>query len=173
MMSLKDRRAAEKAAKLAEQQRRERARISAEFARAMRGKGRRDAAEHLQADHVDDLALHVIEAMGAVMAGDATDVHVDALAIASNISMLLCERGYGREAMEDVLRGQDAVMGIIARKQRTGRIGVNGQELALLRVLVDTHEQQLRLAPTRAEMREVLAEIKRRQAQGAVLKVVQ
>lgn len=77
----------------------------------------------------------------------------------SNIARLLAERGYGAEAIDDIVAAQQAALSMRLRWERTGRVGVTGTELQQLRTLIEIHEAQLALSPTTGEMRSVISEM--------------
>lgn len=107
-----------------------------------------------------DLMAFAYASLAAVPAGDATDVDLSNLAVITNISHLLCDRGYGADAEPEIIAAQDAVVSMQARYQRTGRVGASGPELQALRMAIDIHEQQMEAQPTCGEMRELLAEMR-------------
>ena len=116
-----------------------------------------------------DLALFAHTAVQALQTGQATDVDANNLAMISNIAMLLAECGYGADALDDIVAGQNAVRAVLARQDRTGRTGCSGLELQAIREMVDLHDQQLHLGPTQREMSAVIAEMRRRMADGEVM----
>jgi hypothetical protein len=174
-MSLKTQLEAKRAAKRAEQDRRAAAEETRKQAQYRREFGRRMWPQlgslTLGADQVRDLVIAAWSALDALPTGRGEECHIHTLACVANMSLLLSEIGYGAEALEDIKRGQDAVVSVMGRYARTGRAGCSGQELQLLRTLVDVHEQQLSLSPTRDEMLRVIAEMRRRMAAGEVLEV--
>ena len=129
-----------------------------------------DLVRSMASEQVTDLSLFQRSAMDAMRRGDATETDLNNLAVAANISMVLCERGVGPEYLPDVLAAQDALVRIQARAVRTGRIAADGPGLQALLALLDVHEAQIE-ACTQAEMLSALQEIKNRRAAGQVIGV--
>lgn len=144
--------------------------VSAEdIERRMLGELALIADQGMQRDQITDLSLFGHAALAALERGHATSVDTNNLAVISNVCMLLCEIGYGVEAIGDVIAGQRAVVSLKAREARTGRAVATGQELQAIRGVIDIHDQQLDMAPTAREMRVIMAELKRRLSAGEVM----
>lgn len=111
--------------------------------RALRSAAAAQSTADLDPDQLRDLRIGYHGALAAITSGTAQDSDAHALALASNVSMLLCEHGIGAEYLDDVIAAQHAVMSIQARRERVGRYGATGPELALLQTLLDLHDQQL------------------------------
>ena len=129
-----------------------------------------DLITSMDGGQVLTLSLFQREALDAMRSGKATETHMNNLALAANVSMVLCERGVGPECLPDVLSAQDALVRIQARAMRTGRIAADGPGLQALLALLDVHEAQIE-ACTQAEMLSALQEIKNRRAAGQVIEV--
>lgn len=125
-------------------------------------------ARAMAADQQLDLVIFCSSALDALAHGQATDIDVNNLAMISNLSMILCERGIGGNVLDDVIEAQCAVVEIQQRQARTGRIGASGPGLQALRDLVDIHEQQLEAAPM-GEVRAAISTMRNRMAAGHVL----
>lgn len=128
-----------------------------------------DASQAMTPDKARDLALFAHASMAALQRGEATEVDANNLALISNVALLLAEIGYGIEALPEIQAGQLAANGVRLRQLRTGRAVATGPELQALRELVDLHDQQLQLQPTGAQMTAVIAELRRRMADGEVM----
>lgn len=122
-------------------------------------------------DHTQsrDLLVFALAALDAVTRGEATDVDLNNLAVISNISLLLCERGYGANVLDDVIAAQHVVVSMRERFDRTSRVGVDGPGLQRLRDLMDIHGQQLEAQPTRQEMLGILSTMRQRMSAGHVM----
>lgn len=116
-----------------------------------------------------DLALAARSAFDDITHGRGCDEHLDTLACAANVSLVLAERGYGPECEGKIKDAQQALLRMRARQQQGKHIGVDGPGAQALRDLLDTHEQQIQHAG-RAEVSNALLEVHRRMAQGHVFR---
>lgn len=122
-----------------------------------------------QAQQVD-IALAARIAFEEVSHGRGIDDHIDTLACAANVSLVLAERGYGPECEPKIIEAQAALMRIKARQQQGKAIGLDGPGAQALRDLMDTHEQQIEHAG-KAEVASALIEINTRRVTGQVMSV--
>jgi hypothetical protein len=140
--------------------------------RALRSTAAAQSTADLDPDQLRDLRIGYHGALAALTSGTANDSDAHALALASNVSLLLCEHGIGREYLDDVIAAQQAVVSIKARRERVGRYGATGPELALLQTLLDLHDAQLDSEDCKEYVLiGALVECKRRAAAGHVLEV--
>jgi hypothetical protein len=119
-----------------------------------------------------DLSLFQRAALDALRRGQATETDTNNLAVAANISMVLCERGFGAEYLPDVMAAQDALVRILARAARTGRYAADGPGLQALAQFVEIHEAQI--APgvcMQADVISAVQEVQNRRAAGQVIEV--
>lgn len=130
---------------------------------------RNEAAQPLAEEQVRDLLIYAIQSVASVGSGEAIESDLHNIACMSNVSMLLAEWGLGDEYLDDIRAGQDAVVSMMARHERVGRVGASGPELVALRRLLEIHEAQLESGITRGEMVSALNEIRRRMSTGQVL----
>lgn len=126
-------------------------------------------AHTLDDAQIADLSMFGLVALQAITSGRAGEAELTDIAVMSNITRLLAERGYGAEALPEIIAAQQAALSMRQRWERTGRVGLAGPELQALRTLMDIHEQQLALGPTAAEMRGVIAEMRAANAAGKVI----
>lgn len=142
-----------------------------------KGKGRRDPRAWLQAigmqqpltqEQQDDLGLAVHLAIERLRVGAPIDGDWHTLAAAVNVSMVLCEKGVGREHLDDVLAAQDALLRIFDRHAKIGRWAFDGQAYTELTRAVAIHEAHA-AAITRDGARAAMLEVRRRAARGEVL----
>jgi hypothetical protein len=126
----------------------------------------------LDKTQVRDLLLYCHSALEAIRTGQGNDDHANHLALASNISLVLCEQGLGREWVGKVQEAQDAIVMLGARRRRIGRYVATGTELQRIQALLELHDQQMVSEHcTEGLMAQALAEIQRRVASGAVVEV--
>lgn len=142
-----------------------------------KGKGRRDPGAWLQAigmqqpltqEQRDDLGLAVHLAIERLRIGQPIEGDWHTLAAATNVSMVLCERGVGAEYLPDIIAAQDALLRVWERKQRTGTWGFDGPAYKALARAVEIHEAHAG-AITRDGARAAMLEVRRRAARGEVL----
>jgi hypothetical protein len=140
--------------------------------RTLRAAAAAQSTEQLDTEQVRDLRIGYHGALAAVIHGNATDTDANALALASNVAMLLCEYGIGREYLPDVLEAQNAVIALQQRRERAGKYGVTGTELAKLQTLLDLHDAQLDSEDCKEfVLIGALNECKRRVASGHVVRI--
>lgn len=121
---------------------------------------------------VRDLAIYCHSALEAIRQGTGNDEHLNHLALATNISLVLCEQGLGEDWIDKVREAQDAVVMLKARQGRIGRYVVTGTELQRLQALLELHDAQLESEDcTEGMLVRAMGEITRRVAAGAVVGV--
>lgn len=118
-----------------------------------------------------DLTLAVRVAAQAMRSGAGMECHVDTLASAVNVALILCERGAGKEYEPAIIAAQTALMRTIERGKRTGRWGFDGPALAEVDTALAIYEAQLAAVP-RIAARDAVREVTRRLNQGHVFEVV-
>lgn len=148
------------------------AKLRRETGRAIQQHRQREAKLPLDEGQTLDLVLYANEAIALLAQGKANDSDLHSLACLSNVSLLFAERGLGCEYVDDVKAGQQAIVSMFQRFERTGRVGASGPELQAVRVLVQIHEAQLEAKPTRGEMLDVLAAIRARQQEGETISLL-
>lgn len=100
--------------------------------------------------------------------GQEGDFHT--IACSLNIALILSERGYGAEWIDQIKAAQDGLMRCVARGQATGRWGLDGPAMTALSQALSLHDEQIELA-TQKEIREAVAEVHRRVIVGEVLEM--
>lgn len=129
-------------------------------------------AEPLQFDQVQSICIAARASLNRITQyGEATEQHWCDLAQPVNVSLLLCERGFGEDLIDDIRAAQDALMRAMHRGKRTLRYGLDGPGVMAIQRALDIHDQQIELV-TRGEMLDVLMELRRRIDEGNVLEVV-
>jgi hypothetical protein len=98
--------------------------------------------------------------------GKESDFHT--IACSLNIALVLAERGYGAEWVEQVKAAQDGLMRCLGRGQKTGSWGLDGPAMTALSEALALHDEQIVLA-TQKEIREAIAEVHRRITNGDTL----
>lgn len=128
------------------------------------------AIQPVSADQARDLAIAYHGALNAIAHGKGTEEDANTLALAANIALMLVELGLGIDQLPTVHAGQDAIVNMMHREQRTGRLGFTGEELRAVQDLLDLHDAQLADRDcTEAVMVAALDECKRRRDAGQVL----
>lgn len=130
------------------------------------------AIQPVSADQARDLAIAYHGALNAIASGNGNGEDANTLALAANIALMLVELGLGIDQLQTVHAGQDAIVSMMARERRTGRLGFTGPELKAVQDLLDLHDAQLSDEDcTEAVMIAALDECKRRRDAGQVLGV--
>lgn len=124
----------------------------------------------LNPSQVRDNVLYCRLAVDAIRVGQGNGEHVNHLALATNISLLLCEMDIGGDWIDKVREAQDALVTLTARHRRIGRYVLSGPELQRMNTLLDLHDAQLTGDTcTEGVMVRALAEIRRRVEDGNVV----
>jgi hypothetical protein len=124
----------------------------------------------MDAGQVRDLALYCHSAIDALSRGQGTDHHTNHLALAVNVSLMLCEAGLGGDWLDKVREAQDALVTLEARRNRIGRYVLSGLELQRLTAAIELHDSQLASPDcTEGLMVRALTEIRRRVESGNVI----
>lgn len=87
------------------------------------------------------LSLHVCISNLARGVADANDW--DNINQAINMAIIFAENGIGDEWRADILAGRDAMAECVLRFQRTGKIGINGDELKAINAAISVHDAQI------------------------------
>lgn len=64
-----------------------------------------------------------------------------------NVCLALCEMGYGKEFVPDLVRAQGAMALLRDRGKATGKFILRAEEMTAINVALDIHDQQIELAP--------------------------
>lgn len=128
------------------------------------------AIQPVSADQARDLAIAYHGALAAIASGKGSAEDANTLALAANIALMLVEVGLGIDQLPTVQASQEAIVSMMSRERRTGRLGFTGQELRAVQALLDLHDAQLTDPDcTEAVMVAALDECKRRREAGQVL----
>ncbi len=117
-----------------------------------------------------DLAVPVRTAAMAMRSGVAVEHHVHTLASCVNVSLVLCERGAGKEYESDIIAAQMALMRTIERGKRTGRWGFDGPALHEVERALQVWDAQLDVVP-KSSLRDAVREVHSRMDRGLVFEV--
>lgn len=131
----------------------------------------RRLAESVPEDEALSLALLAHEAVSALSAGQADEIHLNNLAVIANMTMVLCDQGIGSDYIDDAIAAQHSIASIQARLARTGKVGATGPELLMVRAMVDLHDQQLHSGMQRKDFQAAAAEMFRRSQAGNLIEV--
>ncbi len=99
--------------------------------------------------------------------GQEGDFHT--IACSLNIALILSERGYGTDWIDQIKAAQAGLIRCLIRGQKTGSWGLDGPAMTVLAEALALHDEQIELA-TGKEIREAIAEVHRRVIVGEVLK---
>lgn len=128
------------------------------------------AIQPVSADQARDLAIAYHGALNAIAHGKGNAEEANTLALAANMTLMLVEVGLGIDQLPTVHAGQDAIVNMMRREQRTGRLGFTGEELRSVQDLLDLHDAQLSDPDcTEAVMVAAVDECRRRREAGQVL----
>jgi hypothetical protein len=117
-----------------------------------------------------DLSLAALGAFDEIVNGRGIGDHVDTLALASNVCLVLSERGYGPECEPKIKEAQQALLRVRERVSRGLRIGLDGTGAQALRDMLSTQDQQMAEAG-QVEVADAVLEVRTRAAQGHVMTV--
>lgn len=118
--------------------------------------GRALGACPMPADDQTALNLLAWSALDDVLHGRGSYHHLDALASAANVSLLLCEQGIGADYLQVIVTAQEALMHAHRRAAEGKAIGLDGPGAHALRVALDIHQQQITFAGRAAYAQAVL-----------------
>lgn len=110
------------------------------------------------------LNLPVREALQSFRDGTGTDVHWHTLAAITNVCLIRGE-SIGQEVVDVAKDGQEAILSVMERFNRTGKWGVSHDDLARLEVCIDLHEQLIELS-TPAQMLQAFRDVINRMNAG-------
>jgi hypothetical protein len=124
------------------------------------------ALDNIQAT---ELGLAYRMALECLRSGYGQEEHVHTLACTSNIALVLAERGYAVDAIEQIKAAQDGIMRCFGRGKRTGKWGLDGEAIQSITSMVALHDAQLVMARQR-DIRDAIGEVHRRMDAGDVLR---
>lgn len=122
----------------------------------------------LAGDQVTDLGLAYRMALECLHSGHGQEAHVHTLACTSNIALVLAERGYGADSIEQIKDAQDGIMRCFGRGRRTGKWGLDGEAITAITQMIALHDAQLVVARQK-DIREAIGEVHKRMNRGDVL----
>jgi len=115
-----------------------------------------------------DLQLDAYSALDEIMFGRGMHEHLDSLACATNLALLLCERGAGRERLEDVTAAQLGITRARHRADQGKAIALDGPAVQPLRAALELLGQQMAIV-AQGDITDALNEVMRRISTGHVL----
>ena len=115
----------------------------------------------------DRINLPVRESMQSLRDGTATDLDWDRLAAITNVCVLRGEQ-IDPLVLDVAKDGQQAILDVLARYERTGKWGVSHADMVRLDTCIDLHEQLVALS-TPEQMVQSMRETIARCNQGEVL----
>lgn len=118
------------------------------------------------------IGLHTHTAMRRLMSGQAIPEDLAALALAANVSLLLCEGGIGSEHIADIVDAQQTITVLMRQTTDHGKPRPTGPMLTSLRLMLDISEAQLDSPDcTQAVVDGCITEFKRRVNSGAIFEI--
>ena len=91
-----------------------------------------------------DMQIRNRQALDTIRRGEATKVDIDQLIAAFNITEALARAGHGRDWLEEILAGQEALLALSRRGVERGmRFIMTAKEWEKLKLVMDLHEEQL------------------------------
>lgn len=123
----------------------------------------------MKADQQLDLGLTYRMAYQAMLTGNATEDDFEALAVASNIGLVLEEMrndGY----MDVIKDAQEALMQCRRRGEQLGRWGLDGHGIQAVSTFLDVHDEQLRTSSQKGVVN-ALDQARRRMTAGQTLEL--
>ncbi|AQW28654.1 hypothetical protein ACKZDW_08000 [Ralstonia syzygii subsp. celebesensis] len=121
----------------------------------------------LEQDQQTDLSIAYRMSFESLRTGHGKETDFHTIACSLNIALVLAERGYGAEWVEQVKAAQVGLVRRMERGQRTGRWGLDGEAMTAMSDALSLHDEQIALA-TQREIREAIAEVHRRVTIGEV-----
>ncbi|SDV47945.1 hypothetical protein [Chitinasiproducens palmae] len=97
--------------------------------------------------------------------GDESSWHT--LALAFNVSLILCERGVCESYLPEIIAGQEALMRIKKRTRTARSWAMDGAGRQAIEIALDVHEAHME-GCTQGEIRLAIREVERRMAAGDV-----
>lgn len=82
-----------------------------------------------------------------------------------NLGLTLCEMGYGKEFVPDLVKAQGAMILLRDRFKSSDRMILKAEEMSLINTALDLHDQQLALAPIR-EVEKAIRHVEQQIARG-------
>jgi hypothetical protein len=104
--------------------------------------------------------------------GKADGEDIGALGFLANVTVILCEKGFGKEHEQLAVASQLALINAFRRGATNGgRYGLSGDEMTAMRGVYQLHMAQIEVCG-RGHLLAASAEVEKRQARGDVIEVV-
>jgi len=84
------------------------------------------------------------DALEEILKGRGTKWHVDTLIEVFNLCEAMAMMRMGHDWMEEIHQGQDAIFAMAQRGVKTGRFVFTGPEMAIVKTIMELHEEQLK-----------------------------
>ncbi len=128
------------------------------------------AVSPLESSKKTDLGLAYRLAFDALIKGKGTDEDANTLAVTLNITLVLCEMGFGGELEGVVIEAQTGLAKCIKRGETKNKWLLDGPGITAIREALALHDEQLNHA-AQIEISAAMAEVHRRLKAGKVFKV--
>ena len=121
----------------------------------------------LDASQKTDESIALRVSLEALRTGRADESAFHSITAAVNVSLILCERGHGKEYEPDIKQALESLMRVWQRAQKSARWLFDGPGWQRVNHAIDIHEAQLALI-SRIEARDAMREVMRRINQGHI-----
>jgi len=111
------------------------------------------------------------QSMLALTTGQADKQDWQFVANAVNVGLVLCEQGYGKEFVGDLVQAQVAMTLLRDRYKATGRFILRAEEMKLINEALALHDEQLDLAPV-MHVAKAAIKVERELSRGNFVRVV-
>jgi hypothetical protein len=118
-----------------------------------------------------DVLLCAHQSLEALRTGKGGEQDFGMLAVAMNMSLMLCEMGIGSEYLPLAVAGQEAAARCQARAKRLGKWGLDAEGLNALRDGLELHDQQVEMA-TQKQISRAVVRARQRALEGNVMEAV-
>ncbi|TCS37456.1 hypothetical protein EDC30_104260 [Paucimonas lemoignei] len=121
----------------------------------------------LEDENAGDLSTAYWLSLENMVRGASTEEDWSMVTFALNIGLILCEFGIGTEYEQHFITALDGAFRCKLRADRTAAWRFDGEALGLIRLALEVHDEQIKLA-TKDELRTALLEVRRRVEEGNV-----
>jgi hypothetical protein len=128
------------------------------------------AGKPMENEHQLNIGLNYRMAFQSLCSLHAKEEDFHNLAFSINIALILAEMGLGKEWIEQVKAAQVGLMRCLKRSEDTGRWGLDGDAIQLLKEVMKLHDEQLEEA-TQKQIAQAMQEMLVRLGDGDVIKL--
>jgi hypothetical protein len=118
------------------------------------------------------LSLRNWASFNAITKGNGEEFHANDLVNAANVALVMAEAGLGREFIPHIRAAQRSIVTMGARHEQRGKWLFTGQEIQLVREMLEIHDAQLQSDDcTEGYLMKCIEEVKARIVRGQVDKL--